>query len=478
MFDLDQISINFIKGVQESNSYKLVTSVPDLFLEANFFMADNGNYELSFTLPAEHLNKGVNMDYFFKHPVILLAPTGQTLLVQNTDIIEATSTINTPRKFNIQFKAFRGDINNDTLWRQSKQSAYIKFDRNIFQPYRLGVKFDLTTDKESGDRGYFNAIRLNVDDVDLAFYHQDIGNSNSYYIFRPNGLIDYTKFRNIVDCTTLAFGMLSGFYMADSIYFISVKSKDKKDVTFRYENIGQAINSHSPIIPCRIQNISGDRLNLTIAQFNNFVNLLYQHEDLKRAAMLLIYVGKETGCAKATLGAVALEAITSVLGKKLPAQIVIDDKQVFNSLKYELLKVLKKFKDRISTGQFDLLKGRIDVINNSPNADKYIDVFTNLGIELDEEEIHCLKSRNHFLHGKLPKKGKYDNLSENESLDIVSNRIVMLSSMMLLRKAGYTGYVIDKGMTDVVKWRMMRRGENTGGDQCLREIIGTREQYD
>lgn len=472
MLIVDQNSIDFIKKIQlGENSYKLSTTIPELLIDAKFGLEDNGNYKLSFDVLPEYHSKGINSDYFFTRPCVLMA-LGQKILLQNTDII-CTSTKITPTSFKIEaeYKAFKGDIDN-SLWKQSKQTAYIPFNSKIFEPYRLGVKFDLTTNKENGDRGFYNTINLNIDNIDLVFYYERVENDNGYYIVRPNGLVDYQKFKNVVDAIMVAFGVLSGFYMADSIYFISIKSNKINDITYLYENLNQVINSYSPIISTGYyQDIPEDKLKLTSEQFNEFVRLLYKNEDYKRAAILLINAGNEKGCAKATLGAVALETITNVIGKSITNKTVVDNKQIINSIKYKLNKTLKEFKEEISNTQFSTLKNKIDLINTIPNANKYLDAFGLVGIELDEEELYCLKCRNLFLHGKLPKRKQDEMLSDDELLDVISNRLVMLSAMLLLKKSGYQGYVIDKGMTDVIKWRMLREGQKAQNGYYLREII-------
>lgn len=467
----DQNSIDFINKIrQKDNQYRLSTTIPDLFIDAKFGMLDNGNYELSFNLLADHMSKGINMDYFFTRPFILFNQA-QKILVQNTDIIQATQEINpTSAKLKAEFKAFKGDID-DSMWVQTKQSAYIPFNSKIFEPYELGVKFDITTDKARGDRGFFNAIKLNIDNIDLIFYYERVDNDNGYYIVITNGLVDYQKFRDIVDAIMIAFGVLSGFYMADSIYFISIKSKNINDITYRYENIKQATNSKAPIISTgHYQDIPEDKLKLTSEQFNEFVRLLYKNEDYKRSAMLLINAGNERGCTKATLGAVALETITNVVGKDITNKMIVENKQTISAIKNKLIKILEESKDQLSGKQFNVLKRKIELINTVPNADKYIDAFRISGIELDEEELYCLKCRNLFLHGTLPKRKQDIMLSDDELLDVVSNRLVMLSAILLLKQSGYTGYVIDKGMTDVINWRILRAGEKATSGCCLREI--------
>lgn len=98
------------------------------------------------------------------------------------------------------------------------------------------------------------------------------------------------------------------------------------------------------------------------------------------------------------------------------------------------------------------------------------DAFAKIGIELTEEEKYCLKCRNLFLHGSLPKNKDYAILSEVELLDLVAHRVVMLSAMLLLKMATYDKKVIDWGMTELVKKREIMNGIKTKPGQCLRNI--------
>ena len=97
-------------------------------------------------------------------------------------------------------------------------------------------------------------------------------------------------------------------------------------------------------------------------------------------------------------------------------------------------------------------------MNNLPNAVKLESVFEKLLIELDEEEQYCISCRNQFLHGWLPKNKKFNFLTEHELVFMVSQRLIMLSAMLLLKKTGYSGMVNDWGYTAVVKLRAISEG--------------------
>lgn len=469
MIEKDKAVINFINLIQnKDNKYKLATTIPDLYIDAKFGILDNGNYELSFCLKPEDKEKGIDSDYFLTRPFALLAP-GQRIMIQNYDVIGLTHTLleSPSQEYTVEVKAFNGGIE-DSFWTQSRQTAYIKFDHKLFPPHKFGVVFDLSIRNDD----FKNALILNIANTSILLYYETVDSNTGYLIIWAKGKVDYLNFKAIIDSLLTSLGLLSGFNLENSIYYFAQRGTGINNIACRYENVSRSDNTNSPIIPSRTYNdIPEEKLGLSSQNFNELIKLLYNNEEYKRSAKLLINAGKETGCAKAALGAVALETITNVICKNLPIKTIVDNKQTAGALRNSLRKMLKEFKERITTNQFDLLKNNIDRINNAPNANKYIEAFNVVGIELDEEELYCLKCRNLFLHGKLPELKKYISLSQDELLDVVSNRLVMLSAMLLLKKAGYKGYVLDNGMTQVVKWRMVRNGEIAKTGNCLREII-------
>ena len=127
-------------------------------------------------------------------------------------------------------------------------------------------------------------------------------------------------------------------------------------------------------------------------------------------------------------------------------------------MNYELNKGLKKIKEKVAAEDYKKLESKVNSVNNLPNAVKLESVFEQLGIELDVEEKDCISSRNQFLHGWLPKNKKLSFLTEHELVFLVSQRLIMLTAMLLLKKAGYGGMVNDWGYTEVVKLRAISEG--------------------
>ena len=58
----------------------------------------------------------------------------------------------------------------------------------------------------------------------------------------------------------------------------------------------------------------------------------------------------------------------------------------------------------------------------------------------------------------LPKHDKIKFLTDDELVFMVSQRLIMLTAMLLLKKVGYNGLVNDWGYTEVVKLRAISEG--------------------
>jgi hypothetical protein len=470
MLEPDKAAFTMIDIIENGKTpYKLITTEKGLSIDSKLKIEDNENFKLTFTLQPEDQRKGIDLDYFFQRPFALIT-SGMVIHVKNFNVLKGSRGLNehTPCDLNIELKSFKGDLD-DNMWKQSRQKAYIKYRKSQLNPHSSGIIFDLKTHTE--DNGFFNAVELKVGEVKFLFYHETIDAENGYFIINPNGNIDFTQMEAIVEAVITAFGFLNGFYMRSSIYYFTVKEVENRDnISFYYENFDSAINSDKPILDSgNYPDIPREARELTSEQFNRLVNLLFENTEYLRSAYLLIEASTLKGCSQASLASVALETIANKIQEKFTAENIIDNNTIWSGLRYDLTKVVKKYADRIAKDKLTILTNKIAIINNQPNSSKLNSAFDKLGIILNEEEKGCINSRNLFLHGKLPR-NKTTILTDTELLNILANRLVMLSSMLLLKLIGYDGNVIDRGMTEVIKWRMINAGQKVRGGNCLRNI--------
>ena len=468
----DDLIIDLINRLEsgKNEDYKLFTVMPDLVLKSSFKREDNNNYSLFFVLPPEYRTKNVH-DYFFQKPFILNSH-GMNIVVQNHEILgvreQIVEDMNKSCNFLVTIKSFSVNVD-DSLWNSSHQVAFIKYKEGDFKPYESSILFDLTT--KMSDNGSYNALLLNISNNEFVFYYERINSETGYYIIKSKNIINHSDFKYIVESISSAYAFITGYYMLNTIYYLAVIKDSKNDIAVRYENINQQINTREPILDSGLYlDIPKERRYISSEQFNKLVNYLYSDENYYRTSTLLFNAGRMKGAMKASLAAVALETVTSQVIKGNTASKVINDKQIADSINCQLKEVLKTFKTMITKEQFTILSNKIDRINDITNISKLEDAFQILGISLNEDEKYCIKCRNNLLHGSLPKRKKDMWMTDSELLDIVANRLVMLSSMLLLKMASFEGFVIDRGMTDVVKWRMIKNGEKVRGGNILRDI--------
>jgi hypothetical protein len=321
-----------------------------------------------------------------------------------------------------------------------------------------------------------NCVKIEVGNVTILFYYIKLEKEVGYFVFKTNGPINHEKFLHVINAVRSAFALTSGLYIADSAYFISMKKGKSETLTYRYQNYNETIYNKRPLLDSSYyHDIPQNELLLTSEQFNQLVKLLYKDEELLRSCILLTQASSVDSLSKGCLAAVALETITNkIVEKDKNISLLIEDKKVFRQLQYEFKKGLKTIKDKIDKSTFDRLDSKIGKLNEQSNSAKLGSPFEILGIHLDEEELYCISCRNSLLHGSLPTPTSklYRSLTDDELLKLVSNRLIMLSSMLIFKKIGYNHHVIDWGYTEISIRRMMMNGESVRGIGKAHRVIG------
>lgn len=125
----------------------------------------------------------------------------------------------------------------------------------------------------------------------------------------------------------------------------------------------------------------------------------------------------------------------------------IKDKPKAKSLRKQLLKVLGDECASLPVDDLAVLKSRIEQINQVTNGERLKAPFTKLGITVLERDIEVLKSRNDFLHGRIPNISKTvanpEEEEKNRDLYYASLRFYTLLSTLILKWIGFDNYVIN-----------------------------------
>lgn len=459
IFEQDNYMMTFINGFEKGEpEYILAIDIPTKYYKAKFEKDQDDNFVLKFSAQEDF-----NAEYFFKRPAVLRAPGFIDIILMNSDAISFTQQIAAPYEVKVVYKSFSTELDS-TKWSKSKHCAYFKYNKNDFRYTKFCFHYELTTHKNQYS-SWKNAFVIKVEPQNdiLVSFEETISGDDAYCVFRSQKTMDFVLFEKVVNAVRTIIGLMAGYYFGERVYYLSDYTKDKpKDKTpliIRYKNTCKAIRHRYPLLDAgHYQDIDKTQLELTPIQLNKLVMLLIENEDYQRALQLLIDASVTDGASRGAIAAVALESIANNLSEKGPASHIISNTEVASQLKHELKKVLKIIKPRVSNEEYNKIESKIGAVNIQPNAVKLEYCFEKMGIQLNEEEAFCISCRNSFLHGGLPKHKDLTFLTQDEMVFMVSHRLIMLTTMLMLKQAGFEGSVIDWGFTEVVKRRAIREG--------------------
>ena len=463
IFEQDKHMMTFIEGIEKGETdFLLGIDIPTRVYKAKFGKNEADNFELTFSVP-----NGENFDaeYFFSRPALLFVPGKLHVYLLNTDVLSFTQTFDEkkPQKVTVFYKSFGTEVE-PAKWSKSRHCAYFRYSKKDFRYTDMSLKYDFTTDKNQKS-SWRNAFVLGLGENNrvIVSFEERVPGDDAYCVFRAQKRMDYDTFESIIDAVKTVYGLFAGYSFADRGYFISdytdEKLKDQVPLIVRYHNKEQSKKHNYPLLDkTHYEDDNHKDLELTTEQLNRLVKLLMGNDEFVRATKLLIDASAIDGSSRGVLAVVALESISNQLIKKGSAAKIITDTTIASQLKHELNKGLKKIKSKIPADIYEKLESKVNSVNNLPNAVKLESVFEQLGIELNKDEQYCISCRNLFLHGSLPKPDKIKFLTENELIFVVSQRLIMLTAMLLLKKVGYTGAVNDWGYTEVVKLRAISEG--------------------
>lgn len=463
VFDLDEYMMLFIDELEKGNQpFVLGFGYPAHVCKATFEKNEKDNFVLKFDLPD---GEGPVYEYFFTRPAVLSVPKHLNIFLRNTDAIRVSETISATPKIKIEYQSFTTETDSEK-WKNSKHCAYYKYKKKDFHYNYFSLQYSITTSKNQKSE-WRNAFVINISGKNvLVSFEESIKGEDAYCIFRSQESMDIVLFEKIVEAIRVSIGLFAGYYFADRAYYVSNystrKSEDGMALIFRYKNLSKPLKQHYPILDrLRYKDIEIKELQITEEQFNKLVKLLVEREEYLRTMRLLFDASTIEGPSRGVLAVVALETVSNLMKKKDSPAKIIADKSLANKMTHELKKVLKNvIKEEVSEKDYEKLVTKAEGLNNLPNSVKLESAFEKNGITLNEDDLFCINCRNCFLHGGLPKSNKLYFLTEQELVFVVSQRLIMLTSMLLLKKAGYSGLVNDWGFTNVSKRRAISEGRS------------------
>lgn len=268
----------------------------------------------------------------------------------------------------------------------------------------------------------------------------------------------YKIFRKICFAIQQAMGFLTGYMPGGEEYiFCDDGFKYSSYVRPALKSIYHPVNTNPYSKLHDKPDIAGEYYGkltkISSAIISNLVDQIHRNQELSSSIILLM----EAASVKSLLmipsvSAIIIESLSKLItfqeqGKLLPIKDVILKDKIINKLNV----VIDSYKTDLGEDSTLKLKRRVNEINRPvikeklTNNEKLTIPFEQLGIKITIEDIQAIEHRNDLLHGNiLLLNGERLNDNEiNSYMLYVADRLFTLISKLILKYAGYNGYVIN-----------------------------------
>lgn len=339
---------------------------------------------------------------------------------------------------------------------KSKYQCFISTEVSKLNTFHY--QFETVTYQDNETEHFYDCLRINLDDY--LFDVVQLKNENKgYYIIDSLQAIEFESFRDYCFSIKQALGFITS-HMPGGEEIIFTKEK-----AFYYCNyLRPCINSmYSPLNwnPYSIlydkKEIAESYMNkltrLKLEEFSNLVSVIHHNQELSASIILLLEASSiRSFLIIPSVFSVVVESLSKIIsqvenGKEYP----IDIKNVADSLKEDLNKIVDSYKDKISNEGILKIKRRINEINKPivkehlTNNEKLTLPFEQAKVELSLNDIKAIEHRNDLLHGDilLTSKELKSESDINNYMGYISGKLFTLISALILKHVGYEGYVIN-----------------------------------
>lgn len=303
-------------------------------------------------------------------------------------------------------------------------------------------------------------VKLNGEDIYII--HEKDENKNEYLIIESRTKQSYKDFSDLAFVIRIALGYVTGSFVGNKGYFFSYSNRKMSNYNhFYFTSLRKEIQTlmyplnTNPYAWVRGDKKYAERLYnkkilrpLSILEFSNLCNKLKNDDDLIATLLLIIESGKASLIFRPSAYSIALETLSDIIiGDKKLKLAPINSKQECRKFRKELNDVLSKYSHLDSFRDVKTLKGRIEHINQMTNSERLKAPFDILGIDLLEEDLKVISSRNDFLHGRVP---DFKGLGNERSIELKDNdlyyatvRLYTLLNTLIFKMIGFDNYILN-----------------------------------
>lgn len=275
-----------------------------------------------------------------------------------------------------------------------------------------------------------------------------------YLIIDTKVKVEMGIFENILESILYNFALISGCLIRNERFILQSNQQNHEHISgFKYDSLKDTIKGMKVIDPSLFLQIHNTSKRAFLGRdiFKNLVKFSLNNPNQLRAISLLVESARYPSHIRASTYSVSLETVKNLIIDDFSDQISpIKTKQKAREIRAALKATLDTFNDETIFNNKKILYGKIEHINNVPNTDALSLVFKQIGISLTTIDIECISYRNDFLHGRLPAE------SNNEyKMDYVVYKLYLLVCALMLKRAGYNGYLLDYAvLNDMFRYKI------------------------
>lgn len=281
---------------------------------------------------------------------------------------------------------------------------------------------------------------------------------DDYLVLESKSPMSYSEFSEYCFSILISFGFVSGDFINNNGYFFQYDNSNMKNIVgIAYRQLRGSVkckyvptysNPSGYIHDTEKANLYKDKVRtLSLKEFSNLCQYCHDNNDIKSILLLLIEVHTQTLISGPGILSIALETLANVLYEENESTLApIKTIKTSKKLRTELLKCLDNFEDEIDTEGREIIKSRINQINQRTNRDKLLIPFRILNIPITSADKQAIEQRNAFLHGRTPMVQNIEAKPLNKEDKIryyLYLKLYVLVSSIIMKYIGYDNLIVN-----------------------------------
>lgn len=341
------------------------------------------------------------------------------------------------------------------------------------QFYYIVAQHPFTTDIGYKTRSGTMAT-IHDDDIYVSVIHDE--KVKRYYLsIESHKRQPYKEFSEKAFAVINGIGYLTGYLAGNSGYFFAYTKRGLKDPKHFYfcSLRNTIISGYTPIYTNPFGKLYHKRRaankyykegNLRVIlphEFSSLCKKLYDSTEFTSAIILILESSVGSLLLMPAGYAIALERLSGlILGKTKVKSGPIPTKELSKNIRDACKEIIDQHTDAITPENIEVLKFRIDQLNQMTNKAKLRAPFIHLGISLNASDEAALDTRNEFLHGRFPDIAKIGSSRTDDQInrDLVYSafKLYTLLNMLILKWIGFDNYALNyaKIEEDYLKYKL------------------------